>query len=116
MLRSAFLSAVLLSGAAQAQDIEALKLDTRKNALPVLPKVVAMMQDTVATRGVVEAIPVCKEQAPQLLKEQSEKTGWKMSRVSQDTQSRAGYAGCLGSAPARRLQHPCCCGREGRDS
>jgi hypothetical protein len=114
MLRSVFLSAVLLSGVAQAQDIDALKLDTRKNALPVLPKVVAMMQDTVATRGVVEAIPVCKDQAPQLLKEQSEKTGWKMSRVSlKDTQSRAGYAGCLGSASACRLQHPRSRGREG---
>ena len=87
MLRSVFLSAFLLSGVAQAQDIDALKLDTRKNALPVLPKVVAMMQDTVATRGVVEAIPVCKDQAPQLLKEQSEKTGWKMSRVSLRTRN-----------------------------
>lgn len=88
MLRTALVFAALVAGvtgSAQAQDLEALKLDTRKNALPVLPKVVAMMQETVATQGVVEAIPVCKEKAPQLLKEQSEKTGWKMSRVSLKT-------------------------------
>jgi hypothetical protein len=41
-------AAALVAGSAQAQDVEALKLDTRKNALPVLPKVVAMMQETVA--------------------------------------------------------------------
>lgn len=90
MLRTALVFAALVAGAAgsvQAQDLETLKLDTRKNALPVLPKVVAMMQETVATRGVVEAIPVCKEKAPQLLKEQSDKTGWKMSRVSLKTRN-----------------------------
>lgn len=90
MLRTALVFAALVAGvtgSAQAQDLEALKLDTRKNALPVLPKVVAVMQETVATKGVVEAIPVCKEKAPQLLKEQSEKTGWKMSRVSLKTRN-----------------------------
>mgnify|MGYP000063521065 FL=1 len=87
MLRFALLPIVLLTGVVHAHDVDALKLDTRKNALPVLPKVVAMMQDTVATRGVVEAIPVCKDQAPKLLKEQSDKTGWKMSRVSLKTRN-----------------------------
>ena len=48
-----------------------------------------MMQETVADKGVVAAIPVCKEKAPQLLKEQSEKTGWKMSRVSLKTRNQA---------------------------
>ncbi len=71
MIRIAFVAAAALAGAAHAQDLDALRLDTRKNALPVLPKVVAMMQDTVATKGVVEAIPVCKVQAPLLLKEQA---------------------------------------------
>lgn len=87
MLRIALVTAALVAGSAHAQDVETLKLDTRKNALPVLPKVVAMMQETVASQGVVKAIPVCKEKAPQLLKEQSEKTGWKMSRVSLKTRN-----------------------------
>ncbi|KAB2963460.1 DUF3365 domain-containing protein [Zoogloea sp.] len=89
MLRTAFALTLCLSGVAQAQDLEALKLDTRKNALPVLPKVVAMMQETVAGKGAVAAIPVCKEAAPQLLREQSEKTGWAMSRVSLKTRNQA---------------------------
>ena len=75
------------AGLAQAQDLEALKLDTRKNALPVLPKVVAMMQETVASQGPVKAIPVCKDKAPSLLQEQSERTGWQMRRVSLKTRN-----------------------------
>ena len=58
MLRLALITVSLLAGAAQAQDLDALKADTRKNALPVLPKVVGMMQETVAAKGPVEAIPV----------------------------------------------------------
>lgn len=77
----------LFAGAAQAQDLDALKADTRKNALPVLPKVVAMMQETVAEKGATDAIPVCKEKAPQLLKEQAAKTGWDMRRVSLRTRN-----------------------------
>ncbi len=87
MLRLAVLTVSLLAGAAQAEDLEALKIDTRRNALPVLPKVVGMMQETVAAKGPVEAIPVCKEKAPQLLKEQAAKTGWDMRRVSLRTRN-----------------------------
>ena len=85
MLRLALIAVSLLAGAAQAQDLDALKVDTRKNALPVLPKVVGMMQETVAAKGPVEAIPVCKDKAPQLLREQATKTGWGMRRVSLQT-------------------------------
>lgn len=90
MFRRSFVVAstlAALAGAVQAQDLDALKADTRKNALPVLPKVVAMMQETVAEKGPIEAIPVCKEKAPQLLKEQSAKTGWEMRRVSLRTRN-----------------------------
>ena len=58
MFRIALITAALVAGAAHAQDLDALKADTRKNALPVLPKVVGMMQETVAAKGPVEAIPV----------------------------------------------------------
>lgn len=87
MLRLALIAVSLLAGAAQAQDLDALKIDTRKNALPVLPKVVGMMQETVAAKGPVEAIPVCKDKAPQLLREQAAKTGWDMRRVSLKTRN-----------------------------
>ncbi|GLT20634.1 DUF3365 domain-containing protein [Zoogloea oryzae] len=90
MFRRSFVVAstlAVLAGAVHAQDLDALKADTRKNALPVLPKVVAMMQETVAEKGAIEAIPVCKEKAPLLLKEQSAKTGWDMRRVSLRTRN-----------------------------
>jgi len=87
MLRLALIAVSLLAGVAQAQDLDALKADTRKNALPVLPKVVGMMQETVAAKGPVEAIPVCKEKAPQLLREQAARTGWDMRRVSLKTRN-----------------------------
>ena len=87
MFRIALITAALVAGAAHAQDLDALKADTRKNALPVLPKVVGMMQETVAVKGPVEAIPVCKEKAPELLREQAAKTGWEMRRVSLKTRN-----------------------------
>ncbi len=87
MFRIALITAALVAGAAHAQDLDALKADTRKNALPVLPKVVGMMQETVAAKGPVEAIPVCKEKAPELLREQAAKTGWEMRRVSLKTRN-----------------------------
>jgi hypothetical protein len=51
MFRIALIAAALVAGSAHAQDLDALKVDTRKNALPVLPKVVGMMQETVAAKG-----------------------------------------------------------------
>jgi hypothetical protein len=116
MLRTALVFAALVAGvtgSAQAQDLEALKLDTRKNALPVLPKVVAMMQETVATRGVVEAIPVCKEKAPPTA-QGAVREDWleDVPGQSEDPQPRAGHAGYLGGAPARRFQHPSAAGEK----
>lgn len=87
MRPTALIAALLLAGPALAQDIDALKLDTREKALPVLPKVVKMMQDTVADKGVAGAIPVCKEKAPALLKARAEELGWTMRRVSLKTRN-----------------------------
>ena len=67
---------------ALAQDTAALLDETRKTALPVLPKVVGTMQKAVKEEGVVGAIPVCKEKAPQLLTDLSRQTGWSIRRVS----------------------------------
>lgn len=67
---------------ALAQDIGALTADTRKTVLPVVPKVVAAMQEAVAEKGVAGAIPVCKEEAPALIKEKRTETGWDIRRVS----------------------------------
>lgn len=65
-----------------AQDIGILTADTKKTVLPVVPKVVNAMQEAVAEKGVAGAIPVCKEQAPALIKEKRNETGWDIRRVS----------------------------------
>lgn len=72
-----------------AQDADALLADTRKTALPVLPKVVKAMQTAVKEQGPVGAIGVCKEKAPQLLQEIRQQTGWEIRRVSLKTRNAA---------------------------
>lgn len=80
----AFFALPLLLAAlpAMAQDIAALSADTKKMVLPVVPKVVAAMQEAVASKGIAGAIPVCKEEAPALIKEKRQETGWDIRRVS----------------------------------
>ena len=70
-----------------AQDAAALLAETRKTALPVLPKVVGAMQTAVQEQGPVAAIAVCKEKAPQLLQEMRTQTGWEIRRVSLKTRN-----------------------------
>lgn len=73
---------LLLAAPALAQDIGTLTAETRKMVLPVVPKVVSAMEEAVAEKGVAGAIPVCKEQAPALIKEKRKETGWDIRRVS----------------------------------
>ena len=61
------LACVLIVLPALAQDVAALTAETKKAVLPVVPKVVGAMQKAVAEKGVVEAIPVCKDTAPKLI-------------------------------------------------
>ena len=79
LVQIAMLLAVL---PALAQDIGNLTADTKKTVLPVVPKVVSAMQEAVAEKGVAGAIPVCKELAPELIKEKRKETGWDIRRVS----------------------------------
>ena len=72
-----------------AQEEAALLADTRKTALPVLPKVVQAMQTAVSEQGPVGAISVCKEKAPQLLQDMRRQTGWIIRRVSLKTRNPA---------------------------
>ena len=72
---------------ALAQDIGALTAETKKAVMPVVPKVVAAMQAAVAEKGIAGAIPVCKEVAPQLIKEKRLETGWDIRRVSLKTRN-----------------------------
>lgn len=81
------LSLLVASLPALAQDIGALTAETKKAVLPVVPKVVAAMQEAVAEKGVAGAIPVCKEQAPELIKAKRQETGWDIRRVSLKTRN-----------------------------
>ncbi|HRI90765.1 MAG TPA: DUF3365 domain-containing protein [Accumulibacter sp.] len=76
------LSLATATQAVRAQDTAALMSETRKTATPVLPKVVQAMQTAVQEQGPVAAISICKEQAPQLLQEMRQQTGWAIRRVS----------------------------------
>ncbi len=71
-----------LTAVAHAGETETLLDETRREVLPVLPKVAGMMKHAVETEGVVAAIPVCKEKAPQLMAEKASSLGWKIRRVS----------------------------------
>lgn len=72
---------------ALAQDLGTLTAETKKAVMPVVPKVVAAMQEAVAEKGIAGAIPVCKELAPQLIKEKRLETGWDIRRVSLKTRN-----------------------------
>jgi hypothetical protein len=81
------LSLLAIALPALAQDLAALTADTKKTVLPVVPKVVAAMQEAVADKGVAGAIPVCKELAPELIKAKRAETGWDIRRVSLKTRN-----------------------------
>ncbi len=81
------LSLTLAAFVVQAQDISALTAETKKAVMPVIPKVVTAMQEAVAAKGVAGAIPVCKEEAPALIKEKRKETGWDIRRVSLKTRN-----------------------------
>lgn len=70
-----------------AQDLKALSAETRTVVLPVIPKVIATMQEAVTNEGVAGAIPVCKDLAPQLIRKKREETGWDIRRVSLKTRN-----------------------------
>ncbi|MGE5472031.1 MAG: DUF3365 domain-containing protein [Bacteroidota bacterium] len=78
---------LLVALPAFAQDIGTLTAETKKAVLPLLPKVVNAMQEAVAAKGVAGAIPVCREQAPALIREKRQQTGWDIRRVSLKTRN-----------------------------
>jgi hypothetical protein len=81
------IAALLASFSVFAENLDALTAETKKAVLPVVPKVVNAMQEAVASKGVAEAIPVCKELAPALIKEKRQETGWDIRRVSLQTRN-----------------------------
>lgn len=61
---------------------EKLLQETRAVATAMPPKLMAELQKEMAAGGLVSAIAACRDKAPQMAKEASAKTGWKIRRVS----------------------------------
>lgn len=81
-LASMAVVAAMAAPFASAQDLEALKADTKKQVLPLLPKLQSALQNAMKEGGPAGAIDVCKDTAPRLAAEASGATGWRVSRVS----------------------------------
>ena len=64
-----------------ADDAKLLE-QARGVASAIPPKLLAVLQDEIQKGGPESAIGVCREKAPQMAKEASEKTGWAIRRVS----------------------------------
>jgi len=74
--------AVVLQGAmAQAADM-AWVPDAKAVAMSVPPRLLAVLQAEIARSGPEGAIATCREQAPAMAREASEKSGWAVRRVS----------------------------------
>jgi hypothetical protein len=78
-----FVSIVLALAAASVFADDAKLLDEARGvAMSVPPRLLAVLQEEIAKGGPEGAIDVCRDKAPQLAKEASEKTGWQVRRVS----------------------------------
>ncbi len=69
------------AASAFAADVNLLE-EARGVATSVPPKLLAVLQEEIAKGGPEGAVDVCRDKAPQLAKEASEKTGWQVRRVS----------------------------------
>ena len=73
--------ATLNCSAASADDAKLLE-DARSVASAIPPRLLGMLTEEIAKGGMDGAIAVCREKAPQMAKEASEKSGWNVPRVS----------------------------------
>jgi len=77
------LLAVVLSSALPVQADEAPMLEEARGiAAAIPPKLLGMLMDELKKGGPEGAIAVCREKAPQMAREASEKYGWNIRRVS----------------------------------
>lgn len=81
IMRSLPAACLLFAISVQADDTALLE-ETRNVATAMPPKLMAVLNDEIAKGGMVSAIAVCRDKAPQMAKEASAKTGWSIRRVS----------------------------------
>jgi hypothetical protein len=61
--------------------------DARQVASSLPPRLLSRLQDEIAKSGADGAIPVCKDMAPQIAKELTAQSGWKIKRVRLKTRN-----------------------------
>ncbi len=76
------LYAALIAASLHAYADEALIADTKKTALAIPPKLLAMVQEEIDKGGFHGAISACSEKAPKMAAAASQNTGWAIRRVS----------------------------------
>jgi mono/diheme cytochrome c family protein len=81
-MAGAVIGATLLLGLSAQADDAALLENARTVAGAVPPKLLDVLNQEIAKDGVVSAIGVCNEKAPQMARNASEQTGWAIRRVS----------------------------------
>ena len=77
-----FALALLAAAALPAYADEALIADTKKTALGIPPKLLAMVQEEIDKGGFHGAIAACSDKAPKMAAAASQNTGWGIRRVS----------------------------------
>lgn len=73
--------------ASAAEDIAALRAETRAATQPLLAKVVGTLKTTLQTTPPHETVDICRDKLPGLVKETRDKTGWNIRRVSLKTRN-----------------------------
>jgi hypothetical protein len=87
MLRKTVMFVIACTALPAIADDAQLLDEARKVANSLPPKLITRLQEEIAKSGPDGAIPVCKDMAPQLAKELSAQSGWKIKRVTLKTRN-----------------------------
>jgi hypothetical protein len=87
MLRKTVMPIIACIALPALADESQLLDEARKVATSLPPKLITRLQEEMAKSGADGAIPVCKDMAPQLAKELSAQSGWKIKRVTLKTRN-----------------------------
>lgn len=82
MLRTFACTAALLGALPAFADDDPLLTEARSVGGAIPPKLVGVLAEEITKNGAAQAITVCREKAPAMAKEASEKSGWAIRRVS----------------------------------
>ncbi|TRZ90162.1 MAG: DUF3365 domain-containing protein [Rhodocyclaceae bacterium] len=81
-MKTVLATALLLLATHCYADDTALVAETKKTALEIPPKLLAMLQDEIGKGSFDGAIAACREKAPKMAAAASQATGWEIRRVS----------------------------------